>query len=318
MGRSNAARQSAARKRAVTRTLTAAPPQSGRQPRAAQAGLAAQRAAQVRRRNTRLALGGIGGVLVVFVVLILVATLGGGPKAAPPQTASAASTAQVAKQATSVPAAVLAQVGAGTSDNAPVAVNGAAKLTSGGKPEVLYMGYEWCPYCAAQRWAAVVALSRFGTFTGLGLTTSSSTDVYANTHTFTFANATYTSQYVAFVPVELQNSQKQPLQTPTAQENQLLQTYDAPPYTTASQRGGLPFYDFGNQYALSGTMYNPQLLSGADWDTIAAALSEPSSPIAKGVDGAANVMTAVICKLTGEQPATVCSAPSITALNGGL
>ena len=64
---------------------------------AVQAGIAAQqRAAQIRRRNTRLALGGIGGVLVVFVVLILVATLGGGPKAAAPQTASAAAKSRLA------------------------------------------------------------------------------------------------------------------------------------------------------------------------------------------------------------------------------
>ena len=29
------------------------------------------------------------------------------------------------------------------------------------------MGAEYCPYCAAQRWAMIVALSRFGTFSGL-------------------------------------------------------------------------------------------------------------------------------------------------------
>ena len=42
-----------------------------------------------------------------------------------------------------------------------------APLTANGKPEVLYMGAEYCPYCAAERWAMIVALSRFGTFSGL-------------------------------------------------------------------------------------------------------------------------------------------------------
>ena len=33
-------------------------------------------------------------------------------------------------------------------------------------PEVLYMGAEYCPYCAAQRWSTIIALSRFGTWAG--------------------------------------------------------------------------------------------------------------------------------------------------------
>ena len=35
-------------------------------------------------------------------------------------------------------------------------------------PEVLYLGAEYCPYCAAQRWTTIIALSRFGTWSGLG------------------------------------------------------------------------------------------------------------------------------------------------------
>ena len=35
-------------------------------------------------------------------------------------------------------------------------------------PEILYMGAEYCPYCAAQRWSTIIALSRFGKFSGLG------------------------------------------------------------------------------------------------------------------------------------------------------
>ncbi len=41
------------------------------------------------------------------------------------------------------------------------------------------MGAEYCPFCAAQRWAMVNAFSRFGTFTGLTTTHSSSTDTDA-------------------------------------------------------------------------------------------------------------------------------------------
>jgi len=44
---------------------------------------------------------------------------------------------------------------------------------------VSYVGGEYCPYCAIQRWALLVALSKFGSFTNLdGQVISSSTDVY--------------------------------------------------------------------------------------------------------------------------------------------
>jgi len=41
---------------------------------------------------------------------------------------------------------------------------------------VSYVGGEYCPYCAIQRWALLVALSKFGSFTNLdGQVISSST-----------------------------------------------------------------------------------------------------------------------------------------------
>ena len=41
-------------------------------------------------------------------------------------------------------------------------------LVDGGKPLVFFMGAEWCPFCASERWALVAATSRFGKWTGLG------------------------------------------------------------------------------------------------------------------------------------------------------
>ena len=43
-------------------------------------------------------------------------------------------------------------------------------------------------------------------------------------------------------------------------------------------------------------------------------MSDPTSEIAKAADGAANVITAVLCELTNNQPVVVCSDPMITAL----
>ena len=71
-----------------------------------------------------------------------------------------------------------------------------------GKPELLYIGAEYCPFCAAQRWAMVAALSRFGTFSNLSLTHSASADVYPDTPTFSFYQSTYSSKYLTFTSVE--------------------------------------------------------------------------------------------------------------------
>jgi hypothetical protein len=43
-----------------------------------------------------------------------------------------------------------------------------------------------------------------------------------------------------------------------------------------------------------------------------------ASPIAKGALGTANYLTAAICKLTGGRPASVCTSPVITSLQGRL
>ncbi|HEV2636793.1 MAG TPA: DUF929 family protein [Actinocrinis sp.] len=282
--------------------------------------IAEQRAAdQRRRRQIWLAGTGIGVVVAILATLVAVKAAGSGgaqTTAAPPATVSTQTTHQVVTAATAVPAADLAAVGSGAVADPAAAISHGTPLTSGGKPEILYMGAEYCPFCAAERWPLVVALSRFGTFTGLQLTKSSSTDEFPSTNTFTFLHATYTSKYLAFDTVELQDVNRNPLQTPTAAQQQLLDTYDAAPYT--SSPGAIPFVDFGNQFVVSGASYDPQVLQGQSWSTIAAALSDPSSAIGKSIDGAANRLTAAICSMTGDQPSNVCSAPSIISLKAGL
>ena len=280
--------------------------------------LAAQTARhQSRERNRRLLLAGGAIVVVVGVVLGFVLTGGGGsaPTAgstAAPPTGSASTT--VISQLTSVPAATLDQVGAGQTASKPTSISGAA-LTSGGKPEVLYIGAEYCPYCAAERWAVIVALSRFGSFSGLATIRSAAKDgggnaePYPLTPTWTFAKATYTSNYLTFTPVEGYTNIPDkstgfytPLQTPTAAQVALLNKYDA------AQQGAIPFIDYGNKFVSIGASYNPAVLAGLTWAQIANDLHNPSSPVAQAVLGVANYSTAAVCGLTHDQPASACTA----------
>ena len=279
--------------------------------------LAAQRAAarRARTRNRLLLAGGAIVAVIVIVVVIVVLQGNGSPgNSSGPVAPSGAALAQLVRQTTSVPTSTTDAVGAGQATTPPTSITG-APLTGGGKPEMLYMGAEYCPYCAAERWAMVVALSRFGTFSGLATTHSAAKDgaghaePFPNTPTWTFAKASFASQYLTFTPVEMQTNIPDPatggytnLQTPTPAQQALFNKYDA------AYQGAIPFIDFGNKYLSVGASYNPAVLSGLTWSQIAADLHSPSTPVAKSVLGAANYLTAAICGLTNDQPATACTA----------
>jgi len=223
---------------------------------------------------------------------------------------------QLLAELASIPATTFDSVGTGTAGGTIKALDN-SPLQQDGKPLIFYYGAEFCPFCAAQRWPMVVALSRFGSFSNLGLTSSAANDVFANTPTFSFHGASYTSQYVAFSAVETTTNQPDgkgfytKLDTPTPEQQALVQKYDAPPYTQSA--GGIPFVDFGNKYATYGAMYSNNVLMGLTQQQIADALKDPSSEQAKAILGAANIVSAAICKLTNNQPASVCNSPGVLA-----
>jgi thiol-disulfide isomerase/thioredoxin len=294
--------------------------------------IAAQRAAARRAeiRNRVLMVSGVTIVIIAVVLTFVVVKLNsksGTTASGVSNGPTGAALASVVTDTTSVPASTLDKVGAGSGVSAlPVTLKGGSPLTSGGKPEVLYMGAEYCPYCAAERWAMVVALSRFGTFSGLSTVHSgnNSGEPYPNTPTWTFLHATYTSKYLVFTHVEMQTNiptsggtSYTTLQTPTSAQQALLAKYDAPPYVPSADNGAIPFIDLGNEYMISGASYSPQVLQGKSWSQIATALQDPTSPIAEAVDGTANYLTATICKLTGNQPATACT-PVVKQLEAKL
>src|ERR1022692_204006 len=294
--------------------------------------IAAQQALQQRadqRRKGLIAGGSIVVVLAVVVALIVVKSLGGSSaKASDPATASATVAATVGRDIASVPATTLDKVAAGPAypakgsvyPNAIRTISPAGTvLTSNGKPEVVYVGAEYCPFCAAERWALSVALSRFGAFSGLHLIHSSSTDTDPNTPTVSYYKATYTSKYVTFATTEAQKVDKTPLQPVTALDKSLMGKYDVPPYVPSSQYDdAFPFVDFGNRYVIDGASYDPLLLANLTWQQIGADLASPKSPVSQAIDATANHITAAICKSTSNQPGSVCSSTGVTSASGSI
>ncbi|HUZ55420.1 MAG TPA: DUF929 family protein, partial [Streptosporangiaceae bacterium] len=261
--------------------------------------------------------------------LIVIKSLGGSSaKASDAGTASATAAATVTRDIATVPATTLDKVAAGPAYPAkgsiyPHAIRtispAGTTLTSNGKPEVVYVGAEYCPFCAAERWALSVALSRFGTFSGLHLIHSSSTDTDPNTPTVSFYKATYTSKYVAFTTTEAQKVDKSPLQPVTALDKTLMTKYDTPPYVPSTQYDdSFPFVDFGNRYVIDGASYDPMLLANLTWQQIGADLANPKSTVGQAIDATANRITAAICTITNHQPGSVCTSTGVTSASGSI
>jgi hypothetical protein len=214
--------------------------------------------------------------------------------------------ADIAHNLASIPRDTFDRVGV---DDAPQPMLVGAPPSGKRTPVVLYIGAEYCPYCAVMRWPLVAALSRFGTFSGLELSTSSATDVFPSTPTLTMVHATYQSPYVAVQTVELQTNvqdasgQYPPLQQPTPSQAALFRHYDPP--------GNIPFLLIGGQYLLAGSPFSPDVLKGLDWHAIAGSLPLGRVPAARAILGTANQITAAICAVDGQAPAAVCQSTGV-------
>jgi Domain of unknown function (DUF929) len=247
--------------------------------------------------------------------LVLLALVLRSTTAAAPSTAAAN---DVIAGVTGVSAAAFDTVGVPADVVAPHALpEETPPIEAGGKPLVLYVGAEYCPYCAAERWPLAVALSRFGTFSNLGQTESAGLpEAYPHTPTLSFHGSSYTGPLIAFQGVETATNQLGitgygALDTPTPAQQRLFTTYDAPPYVQTAT--AIPFVLIGNRYVFNGAQYLPDVLHGHTAAQIATALYDPTTAIAQAVDGSANLLTAAICTLTDQEPTSVCSGHAVTA-----
>jgi hypothetical protein len=300
----------------------------GRSDRNARGGRAAPTELRASRRKAATRPFATGRVVIVGVIvallvvaLIVARTLRRVPSGGPSDTGPVS--AALLQSLTSVPAEEFESIGQGTAAALPTPVRATVLRGSSGLPQLVYVGAEYCPYCAAERWGLVLALSRFGTFSGLQTSRSAADDVYPSTPTFTFAGSTYTSNYLEFSPVETLSNQKvngayAPIQTPTALQDQLLAQYDAPPYVSSDSAGSIPFLDIANQYIVVGASFNPSVLANQSWDGIATSLHQPDSDQAKAIVGTANVLTAGICSATNNAPANVCGQPAILSIEQAM
>jgi hypothetical protein len=187
----------------------------------------------------------------------------------------------------------------------------APKLSSGGRPEIMFICAEYWSKCAAQRWALVMALSKFGTFTTLKGTTSSAAGASPKTPTFSFYGAIYASKYLTLVTDELETNvnvgggEYPLLQPPDAQEITMMKAWDRAPYTSTNL--SLPFAYMGGRFLLTTAQYDASAISQMSFRAAARIMASGRSAISKHAEAAAGYLIADLCALTHDQPGTVCS-----------
>jgi|GEM_PF-312037 hypothetical protein len=169
-----------------------------------------------------------------------------------------------------------------------------------GKLLVVYIGYEWCPYCASERWALILALMRFGNFSNLEYMQSTPNDVFPNTPTFTFAKSNYISNYIVFQAYEVQDRNGNPLMPLPANYSSLWRSS-----IWSKNSGSVPFIDIGNVYIQFGSTVDNQPLIGNSWDSIVNGLLNNSTQF-NSIINSANSLTAAICSLLANNSPNIC------------
>ncbi len=167
---------------------------------------------------------------------------------------------------------------------------------SHGKPVVVYIGGDFCPYCAVERWSLILSLSRFGNFTNLHYMASALNE--EDLATFTFTGSTYSSKYVVFTPIEQEDRDRNAIAT-------------IPANYTSGFNNAYPFMNFGNKYLLMTLIPDTSIISGKNFTQIFSDLATGTSDGTTLKQGA-NAITALICRITAGQPSSVCNAYAIT------
>jgi hypothetical protein len=294
----------------------------------------------VKRRSNSTSWIAIGAVVVIIAVFLAI-KLGGSSTPttnqsgiASGQTPVLASVSQMVQPVATIPLSVYNSVG--TAGQLPIfsATKGQPALKVGALPRFVYAGAEFCPYCAMARWSMVAALSRFGTFSNLKMTSSANSDY--DITTFSFFHSSYTSKYLVFSAYEQLDRNHNPLETVPSDVLSLYLKYDGNDSTNVAAAPfnpggvGIPFFDVANRYVSSGwpNYFLPTLdaLSGGGPDAtqaasaaaIAAAMHDPSSPVASAIHanlliGMANTLSATFCSVDGQQPSSVCASSGVKA-----
>jgi thiol-disulfide isomerase/thioredoxin len=176
-----------------------------------------------------------------------------------------------------------------------------------GKCLVFFMGAEFCPFCAAERWAIVGALDRFGKWSGLADNYSADHDEkYLNIPTLSLSQAEFQSEYVEFIGRETADRNFEPLADLSQSDYEILDMYNPDQI--------IPFMLIDGQFVQVGTGYSPQILLGLDPNAVRLEIKKDDSLIGKAIRMEIDNITALVCKSLKKGGAQPCADLSVKKL----
>jgi hypothetical protein len=191
-------------------------------------------------------------------------------------------------------------------DVAPLPAEGKFKVVSdsawpGNKVRVFFLGAQYWPFCAAERWALVSALERFGTLTGYTPETHApGLAGFRLVPTYDLRTAVYTSAYLAYSDKEIFDKDNTPLDTFDNDEQSIVDQFN--PQAT------FPFLIINGQYAQFDSGYSPGLIDGMDFATLRSQLDAgEQNDATNAINAEADLITKYLCHSTGGEPATTCN-----------
>jgi hypothetical protein len=173
---------------------------------------------------------------------------------------------------------------------------------SGDKVRVFFLGAQFCPFCAAERWALVSALERFGTLTGYA--PEAHTPGMAGFRlvpTYDLRNAVYTSPYLNYSSNEIFDKDNAPLDTLDADAQAIVDRFDP--------EAKFPFLMINGQYVQFDSGFSPGLIDGLDFQTLRGQLeSGEQNEATQAIIAEADLITRYLCNSTGGEPGVVCTS----------
>lgn len=117
--------------------------------------------------------------------------------------------------------------------------------------------------------------------------------------TWDLRNATYNSNFISFSDKEGQDHDKQPLDTFTSEEQDIMNRFNP--------QGKWPFLYINGEYSQIGPGYSPKLIDNMPFDDLYTQLmSGEQNDATNAINAEAGNITKLICSATGSQPESVC------------
>ena len=185
-------------------------------------------------------------------------------------------------------------------------------LTIGGKPAIVFVSEESCPFRAAERWSLAVALSHFGTWSHLGFTTSSAADVYPSTAMLSFRTTAYHSTELTLRTTELADNAGRRLQAQSPLDTRLIGAFDIASLREQRRpvRGG-PVPRHRQPVHPGGRAVQPPGTGRPDGGPDRQPAQQPVEPGGRAIDGSAQVIIATLDQILHDKSAPL-RAPGVS------